>query len=88
MMSGTKKRIQYGSTKRKNMQLGQMKKYLLLLMLLGTAPVLRAQDDLLAAEDAPNPGDVPVDGGITLLLAAGAAYGVGRLRRVVSKKDI
>ena len=88
MMSGTKKRIQYGSTKRKNMQLGQMKKYLLLLMLLGTAPVLRAQDDLLATEDGPNPGDVPVDGGITLLLAAGAAYGVGRLRRVVSKKDI
>lgn len=30
----------------------------------------------------PQPGnDVPVDGGLSLLLAAGAAYGAGRLRR-------
>jgi hypothetical protein len=30
---------------------------------------------------APLPGDVPVDGGLSLLLAAGAAYGVRRVRR-------
>ena len=36
-----------------------------------------AQDDLLGTEDGPppNPGDLPVDGGISLLLAAGAVYG-------------
>ena len=32
--------------------------------------------------DAPSPGpSIPVDGGLSLLLAAGAAYGVRRLRR-------
>ena len=36
----------------------------------------------LAGEAPPAPGnDVPVDGGLSVLLAAGAAYGAGRLRR-------
>ena len=40
-------------------------------------------DDLISASDDPLDGDgtVPVDGGLTLLLAAGAAYGARRLRR-------
>jgi hypothetical protein len=35
--------------------------------------------------DNREPGDIPVDGGLSLLLAAGAAYGARRLRR--RKKD-
>jgi hypothetical protein len=31
--------------------------------------------------DNREPGDIPVDGGLSLLLAAGAAYGARRLRR-------
>ena len=31
--------------------------------------------------------DVPVDGGISLLLAAGAAYGVRRVRRRSKRED-
>jgi hypothetical protein len=39
-------------------------------------------EDLSGDAAPPHPGnDVPVDGGLTLLLAAGAAYGAGRLRR-------
>jgi hypothetical protein len=32
-------------------------------------------------------GTVPVDGGISLLLAAGAVYGARRLKRVVGKEE-
>ena len=43
----------------------------------------------LAGEAPPNPGnDVPVDGGLSLLLAAGAAYGAGRLRRRAQAKEV
>jgi hypothetical protein len=46
---------------------------------------VQAQMDPDPSEDlsgTPDPGnDVPVDGGLSLLLAAGAAYGAGRLRR-------
>jgi hypothetical protein len=42
---------------------------------------LLATDESLATEVGPNPGGVPVDGGLSLLLAAGAAYGARRLRR-------
>jgi hypothetical protein len=35
----------------------------------------------LSGDAPPQPTDVPVDGGLSLLLAAGAAYGAGRLRR-------
>ena len=44
-----------------------------------------AQDDLLGTEDgAPNPGDLPVDGGLSLLLAAGAVYGG---RKLLKKRE-
>ena len=42
---------------------------------------LLSTDDNLATEAGPAPGVVPVDGGLSLLLAAGAAYGARRLRR-------
>lgn len=38
-------------------------------------------EDLEAESAAPTLGDVPVDGGLSLLLAAGAVYGVRRVRR-------
>lgn len=45
-----------------------------------------AQDEELGTE-APDPGSsVPVDGGLSLLLAAGAAYGGRRLYRAGTKK--
>jgi hypothetical protein len=34
-----------------------------------------------------DPADIPVDGGISLLLAAGAVYGVRRLKRVAGKEE-
>ena len=40
-------------------------------------------DESLATEAGPAPGAIPVDGGLSLLLAAGAAYGARRLRRGV-----
>ena len=39
-----------------------------------------ANEDL-SGDAPPQPSDVPVDGGLSLLLAAGAAYGVRRVRR-------
>jgi hypothetical protein len=51
-------------------------------------------NDLLETESGTNPGGpggdpgVPVDGGLSLLLAAGAAYGVRRLRRNPSDKEM
>ena len=39
-----------------------------------------AMDDDPAGTDNGNPGDIPVDAGLSLLLAAGSAYGVRRLR--------
>jgi hypothetical protein len=48
-----------------------------------------AQDDELGEENG-DPGDgdgsVPVDGGVSLLFAAGAAYAVIRLRSVKNKE--
>ncbi|RYU76100.1 PID-CTERM protein-sorting domain-containing protein [Hymenobacter persicinus] len=49
--------------------------------LLLAAPAVRAQGP---GNGGPRPGavtDVPVDGGASLLLAAGAAYGLKKLRR-------
>lgn len=34
-----------------------------------------------AAGDPPNPGGIPVDGGLGILLAAGVTYGVRRMRK-------
>lgn len=53
-----------------------MKLLLLLLLLLLTATCL-AQGPGLPGEDP----DVPIDGGMFLLMAAGLAYGVKTLRR-------
>ncbi|RYU80991.1 PID-CTERM protein-sorting domain-containing protein [Hymenobacter persicinus] len=52
-----------------------------ILFLLLAAPAVRAQGP---GNGGPRPGavtDVPVDGGASLLLAAGAAYGLKKLRR-------
>lgn len=60
---------------------------ILCILMIASMPVL-AQDEELDVEGggAPSLGEgVPVDGGLSLLLAAGAAYGVGRLRRGVRK---
>ena len=57
------------------------------LLLLFTVLLLALSSLNAMAQDDGNPedpgpmSDTPVDGGISLLLAAGAAYGVGRLRR-------
>jgi hypothetical protein len=50
------------------------------LLLLANISSLRAED-LGTEGDAPSMGDIPVDGGLSLLLAAGAAYGVRRVHR-------
>lgn len=52
-----------------------MKKILLALMLICNINAFSQADD-----PADGDGTVPVDGGITLLLAAGAAYGARRLK--------
>ena len=52
------------------------------LVLIANITSLHAED-LGAEGDAPSMGDIPVDGGLSMLLAAGAAYGV---RRVYRKK--
>lgn len=50
-----------------------------------TDPGTTAVDDDPAGTDNANPGDIPVDGGLSMLLAAGAAYGVRKVR--VKKKS-
>lgn len=42
---------------------------------------LLAQEEELGTENGPAPGDVPVHGGMSLLLAAGVAYGSSRWRK-------
>ncbi len=37
------------------------------------------------AQGPPDPDDTPIDGGLTLLLAAGAAYGVKKYRNSIKK---
>ena len=50
--------------------------YILLIVLLCiTVPMIT-----MAQTDPPPPEDTPIDGGLTLLLAAGAAYGVKKYR--------
>ena len=58
---------------------------MLILALICVSPVLFAQSGL----DDPSVDDpaVPVDGGLSLLLAAGAAYGVRRVRRSSKRED-
>jgi hypothetical protein len=60
-----------------------MKKFITILaVLFMSTSILMAQDgELLDTESGPAPGDVPVDGGISLLLAAGVAYGASRWKK-------
>jgi hypothetical protein len=58
-----------------------MKKILLALMLISSINAFSQADD-----PADGDGTVPVDGGITLLLSAGAYYGIRRIRNR-SEKD-
>ena len=53
--------------------------------MIASLPVL-AQEEELGTENGPAMGDVPVDGGLSLLLAAGAAIGGLRLYRQGTKK--
>lgn len=61
-----------------------MKKFIrILFILVITSFTALAQEEELGVDSAPAMGDVPVDGGLSLLLAAGAAFGSGRLLRGV-----
>lgn len=58
--------------------------------LLPLQEMLSTEDNLSTeggATNPPFPGDIPVDGGLSLLMAAGAAYGVRRVRRSDRKKE-
>lgn len=61
-----------------------MKKFIriLFILMIASFPVL-AQEEELGVDSAPTMGDVPVDGGLSLLIAAGAAFGSRRLLRGV-----
>ncbi len=39
------------------------------------------------AQGPPDPDDTPIDGGLTLLLAAGAAYGIKKYRDGKKKRE-
>lgn len=59
-------------------------KYLLLIIALLISSVCLAQ----FPPDGPDTPDVPIDGGLSLLLAAGVGYGVKKVRDQRKKKDI
>jgi len=65
-----------------------MKKFLIsflfsIILTVSSMAQVDESDDLIGPPSggAPEPGSVPVDGGLSLLLAAGAAYGGRRLYR-------
>ena len=58
---------------------------ILCMLLIVTMPAM-AQEEELGTENAPTMGDVPIDGGLSLLLAAGAAIGGRKLYRDAAKK--
>ena len=60
-----------------------MKKFiqLLCILMILSSPVLAQEEELGSEGVVPDPGLVPVDGGLSLLLAAGAAFGGRRLYR-------
>ena len=64
-----------------------MKKFIRIfcILLIASMPVL-AQEEELGTENGPAMGDVPVDGGLSLLLVAGAAFGGRRLHRQGAKQ--
>jgi hypothetical protein len=53
---------------------GKILPVLLLLICIALPEICSAQDG------PPDPHDVPIDGGLTLLIAAGTAYGIKRYR--------
>ena len=59
---------------------------ILCILMIASLPVLAQDEELGSETGGPDPGAVPVDGGITLLLAAGAALGGRRLYRQGVKK--
>ena len=67
----------------REMSIKKLLPFLLLIALMCASPALIAQTD----PDDPSVDDpaVPVDGGLSLLLAAGAAYGGRRLHRKKEK---
>ena len=56
--------------------------YITLMMLLFIALPM-----ITLAQGPPDPDDVPIDGGLSLLVAAGAAYGVKKYRNYKKKHD-
>lgn len=58
--------------------------YILCLFMIASLPVLAQAEEL--GVEGPTLGDVPIDGGLSLLLAAGAALGGRRLYREDAKK--
>lgn len=65
-----------------------MKKFIWILSILMIASLpLMAQEELGSETGGPDPGAVPVDGGLSLLLAAGAAFGGRKLYRQGAKKS-
>ena len=60
--------------------------YILFIAMIASLPVI-AQEEELGTDSAPTMGDVPIDGGLSLLLAAGAAFGGRRLYRQGAKRQ-
>jgi hypothetical protein len=60
-----------------------MKKFMAtaVLIFIFVSTILAQDGELLDTENGPAPGDVPVDGGISFLLAAGVAYGASRWKK-------
>ena len=65
-----------------------MKKFIRIfcILLIASIPVLAQEEELGTETGGPDPGAVPVDGGLSLLLAAGAAFGGRMLYRQGAKK--
>ena len=59
---------------------------ILCILLISSMPVLAQEEELGTETGGPDPGAVPVDGGLSLLLAAGAAFGGRMLYRQGAKK--
>jgi len=66
----------YASKKKLEIQQMKVVRYLILALLIFVANVSKADDPGLPGGDP----DVPIDGGILILLAAGIYYGVKRIR--------
>ena len=58
---------------------------ILCILMISTLPAM-AQEEELGTEAGPDPASVPVDGGLSLLLAAGVTYGGRKLYRKGIKK--